>query len=599
MSGKVDGILIGEGFVASHYIERLAARVPVVVIAGTPGERAADVVAADNFSGSAAVITHLIADHGKRRLFHVDGPPDSPDAVQRRLALEYVLRGHPHCQLVGSTQGIFSVRSGEQAGEELLARHRGDLPEAVVCANDQMAIGVLRAFAAAGVRVPEEVAVVGFDDIYPEQPVRSPAHHRPPADADAGRAGLRPRPGAHRRPKPVPHRGTAADRARAAVELRLPARHDDPPARRDAEAPQNTFGRRQDGYPRDPSGRSQGLPVGPASSEGLGAAMSFIIRRLVFYLVTAWVALTINFFIPRLMPGNAVQSVMAKFPNLQPSAYKALEALLGVGHPGSLWHQYVSYLDDIFHLNFGTDVSQYPAQVSTLLGETIPWTITLVGTATVIAFLVGTALGIVAGWRHGGTLDRVLPGLMFLQAIPYFFFALILLELLAIKFHVFPTGQGYSNGLIPGWHWDFISSAFYHSLLPALTIVLTSIAGWMLQMRNVMITTSGEDYVIAAQAKGLPSRRVIYTYAARNALLPQLQGFGLAIGFVVSGALVMEIVFSYPGIGLLLLNAVTSNDFPLMQAIFLVITFTVLLANMIVDIIIVFADPRARREATR
>ena len=328
--------------------------------------------------------------------------------------------------------------------------------------------------------------------------------------------------------------------------------------------------------------------------------MSFILRRLVFYLVTAWVALTINFFIPRAMPGNAVQSIMSKFPNLQPSAYKALEALLGVGHPGSLWSQYVSYLDDIFHFNFGTDVSQYPAQVSTLLGETIPWTLTLVGTATVIAFLIGTGLGIVAGWRHGGTLDRVLPGLMFLQAIPYFFFALILIELFASKLHVFPLGQGYAQGLIPGWHWDFIGSALYHSLLPALTIVLTSIAGWMLQMRNVMITTIGEDYVIAAQAKGLPSRRVVFTYAARNALLPQLQGFGLAVGFVVSGALIMEIVFSYPGIGLLLLNAVTSNDYPLMQAIFLVITFAVLIANLIVDIVIVFADPRARaREATR
>ncbi len=167
LSGKVDGILIGEGFVASRYIERLAARVPVVVIAGTPGERAADVVAADNFSGSAAIVTHLIDDHGRRRLFHVDGPPNSPDAGQRRLALEHVLRSHPQGQLVGSIQGIFSVRSGEQAGEELLARHRGALPEAVVCANDQMAIGVLRAFAAAGVRVPDEVAVTGFDDIYP------------------------------------------------------------------------------------------------------------------------------------------------------------------------------------------------------------------------------------------------------------------------------------------------------------------------------------------------------------------------------------------------------------------------------------------------
>jgi LacI family transcriptional regulator len=167
LSGKVDGILIGEGFVSSRYIERLAARVPVVVIAGMPGEPAADVVAADNFSGSAAVVTHLIAEHGRRRLFHVDGPPDSPDAIERRLGLHHALRGNPQCQLVGSVQGIFSVRSGEQAGEDLLATHRGALPDAVVCANDQMAIGVLRTFAGAGVGVPGEVAVVGFDDIYP------------------------------------------------------------------------------------------------------------------------------------------------------------------------------------------------------------------------------------------------------------------------------------------------------------------------------------------------------------------------------------------------------------------------------------------------
>ena len=167
LSGKTDGILIGEGFVASSIIERLAARMPVVVIAGTPGERAADVVAADNFSGSAAIVTHLLAEHGIRRLFHVDGPADAPDAVERRLALHHVLRDNPQCQLIGSVHGIFSVRSGEHAGEELLVRHGGDLPEAVVCANDQMAIGVLRAFSRAGVAVPGDVAVVGFDDIYP------------------------------------------------------------------------------------------------------------------------------------------------------------------------------------------------------------------------------------------------------------------------------------------------------------------------------------------------------------------------------------------------------------------------------------------------
>ena len=150
----------------------------------------------------------------------------------------------------------------------------------------------------------------------------------------------------------------------------------------------------------------------------------------------------------------------------------------------------------------------------------------------------------------------------------------------------------------PGWTWGFISNALEHSILPAFTIVLTSVAGWMLQMRNVMITTISEDYVIAAQAKGLSKRRVIFTYSARNALLPQLQGFGLALGFVVSGALIMEIVFSYPGIGYLLLEAVQNKDFPLMQAIFLVITFAVLVANLVVDLIIVFFDPRARtREA--
>jgi peptide/nickel transport system permease protein len=328
--------------------------------------------------------------------------------------------------------------------------------------------------------------------------------------------------------------------------------------------------------------------------------MPFILRRLAFYIVAAWAALTVNFFIPRAMPGNAVQAVMSKFPNLQPSAYKALEAMLGVGHPGSIWHQYWTYLVDVLHFNFGTDVVNYPASVSTVLGQTIPWTLTLVGTATVIAFVVGTALGILAGWRSGGWADRALPGLMFLQAIPYFFLALILLDVLAVNLHVFPTGQGYAQGLVPHWQWSFISSAIYHSLLPAFTIVITSLAGWMLQMRNVMITTIGEDYVLAAQAKGLPTRRVVFTYAARNALLPQLQGFGLALGFVVSGAIIMEIVFSYPGIGLLLLTAVTSNDYPLMQAIFLVITFAVLLANLLVDLVILAVDPRARaRGATR
>jgi LacI family transcriptional regulator len=165
--GKVDGLLIAEGIIDSPLLARLGQRVPVVIIAGDPGERAADVVICDNRSGSAALVTHLISDHGRRRLFYLDGPLGVSDARQRRLAFEEVLHAHPQCQLVGSYTGFFSVQSGEEAGTKLLAEHGEALPDAVVCANDQMAIGVLQAFAQADVRVPEDVAVVGFDDIYP------------------------------------------------------------------------------------------------------------------------------------------------------------------------------------------------------------------------------------------------------------------------------------------------------------------------------------------------------------------------------------------------------------------------------------------------
>jgi LacI family transcriptional regulator len=166
LSGKVDGLLIGEGIVPSDELARLAARLPVVVVAGDPAEEAADVVTADNRSGSAALVRHLVEVHGRRRIFHVDGPPSAPDAKERRLALSEVIQEHHGVALVGSHSGRFSVQSGEEAGERLLA-HRAALPDAIVCANDQMAIGVLQALASGGVRVPEDVSVTGFDDIFP------------------------------------------------------------------------------------------------------------------------------------------------------------------------------------------------------------------------------------------------------------------------------------------------------------------------------------------------------------------------------------------------------------------------------------------------
>ncbi len=322
--------------------------------------------------------------------------------------------------------------------------------------------------------------------------------------------------------------------------------------------------------------------------------MSFIVRRLGFYAVAVWVAITVNFAIPRIMPGNAVDTLLAKFPNLSPASLRALEAEFGTHAHGSLISQYLTYLGNVLHGNLGLSTSQFPTPVTTIIRQTLPWTLALVGTATIIAFLLGTLLGIVAAWRRGGWLDRSLPAFTFLQAMPYFFLALVVIQLFALHWRLFPFGQGVDLGLAPGFNGPFISSAIDHSILPALTIVVTSMAGWMLQMRNVMITTIGEDYVWVAQAKGLARRRVMFTYAARNAILPNIAGFALALGFVVAGALVMEIVFSYPGIGLTLFNAVTSNDYPLLQGIFLVISLTVLAASFLADLVYVIADPRVR-----
>jgi peptide/nickel transport system permease protein len=326
-------------------------------------------------------------------------------------------------------------------------------------------------------------------------------------------------------------------------------------------------------------------------------AVRFILRRLAFYVVAVWFAITVNFAIPRVMPGNAVDTMLGKFPQLDANSLHALQAEFGTHTHGSLISQYFSYVGQLAHGNLGLSVGQYPSTVTSILGQTLPWTLILVGTATILSFALGTLLGVIAAWRRGGWLDRTLPAFTFLQATPYFFLALIVIQLFALDWRLFPFGQGYDLGLQPGFNWAFISSAISHSVLPALTIILTAIGGWMLQMRNVMLTTISEDYILVAEAKGLSPRRIMFTYGARNAILPNIAGFALSLGFVVAGALVMEIVFSYPGIGLTLYNAVTSNDYPLLQGIFLVISLTVLLASLLADIVYVVADPRVRTGA--
>jgi len=326
--------------------------------------------------------------------------------------------------------------------------------------------------------------------------------------------------------------------------------------------------------------------------------MRLILRRIALYVVTAVVAITINFFLPRLLPGNPALAVLGKAQSAEsPQAVAALEVQYGVQTKTGEWGQYVQYWVHLLHGNLGTSLNAYPASVGSLIRAALPWTLGLVGTATVISFVLGTLIGVAAAWRRGSWLDNVLPVMTFFQAAPYFFVAILAVALFATKLGWFPASQGYDTATLnPGFTWAFIANVLDHAVLPALTIVLASAAGWILGMRNMMITTIDEDYVLLAQAEGLPRRKVI-GYAARNALLPNVSGFSLAIGFIVSGALLTEIVFSYPGIGYLLFNSIGSDDYPVLQGIFLIITIAVLLANLLADFTYALLDPRTRQEA--
>ncbi|QQQ75536.1 ABC transporter permease [Saccharothrix sp. 6-C] len=326
--------------------------------------------------------------------------------------------------------------------------------------------------------------------------------------------------------------------------------------------------------------------------------MRYYARKFAFYLVALWAALTLNFFIPRLMPGNPVDILMAKLAQrggtVDPSARRAYELLLGTNSGESLLSQYVSYLGNMFRGDLGISVSSFPTPVSEIIAGALPWTLMLVGIATFLSFVLGIVLGTLVGWRRGTWLDSLVPATTVLAAVPYFWLALILVAVLSSAWGWFPLQGGYDVILSPGWNADFIGSAIYYGTLPALTIVISSVGGWLLGMRNMMVSATAEDYVLTAKAKGLRDSRIMIKYAARNAVLPSVAGFAISLGFVVAGSIITEQVFSYPGIGSKLLQAVQNNDYALMQGIFLVITVAVLGANLVVDLLYAVIDPRTR-----
>lgn len=327
--------------------------------------------------------------------------------------------------------------------------------------------------------------------------------------------------------------------------------------------------------------------------------MRYLLRRIGFYLVALWAAVTFNFIIPRLMPGDPAEAYIAKLQTQQVTRaqIEAIKAEFGVNPQVPIWKQYFDYLNGLAHGNLGIATSQFPSQVIDILRQSLPWTIGLVGASLFLSFLIGTLVGMLTAWRRGSWYDTVVPPLLtFLSAVPYFWMALGLVYLFGVSLNWFPSDSGYDVfNVTPGWNMDFISSVVQHALLPVITLVIGSLAGWVLTMRNTMVTTLSEDYVLMAQAKGLTERRVMFHYAARNAILPSVTSFSISLGLVVSGSLLTEIVFNYPGIGFALYKGVQSNDYALVEGCFLVIALTVLIANFLSDLVYAFLDPRVRQ----
>jgi peptide/nickel transport system permease protein len=328
--------------------------------------------------------------------------------------------------------------------------------------------------------------------------------------------------------------------------------------------------------------------------------MGVILRRLGVYLLAAWVALTVTFLLPRAVPGNPVAGAVARASQsgaCNAQCVRAIEEQLGFNVHTSLWAQYVQYWGNLLHGDLGHSWSEN-APVTSLILSYLPWTLGLLGVATIMSFVAGTVIGALMAWRRGSWTDWVMPVATFFQAVPYFFLALVLVLIFGqtgTMLRWFPSLFGYDiYAVTQGLNWPYISSILGHAILPAATVILASMAGFIVSMRNQMITTMDEDFVLVARAKGLPTRRVVW-YAARNALLPVVSNFTIALSLVVGGQILVEIVYNYPGIGFHLYDALGKLDYTLVQGIFLVITLVVLVANLLADVVYVLIDPRVRQ----
>jgi peptide/nickel transport system permease protein len=330
--------------------------------------------------------------------------------------------------------------------------------------------------------------------------------------------------------------------------------------------------------------------------------LTYIIRRIGFFIVIVWLAATVNFLLPRLTGQDPIREKLMRESMLGGATQsgineiiKTYEVKFGLDRP--LYVQYFNYLADVTRFDFNYSIAHYPNRVIDMLTNALPWTIGLLSVSFLLSFVLGTFLGALFGWPRTPNSVRWLFGpLLSLSAIPYFLLGLLLLYLLAFAVKWLPSGGGYERGTLPSLSWSFILDLGYHAILPALSIVLAQIGGWALGMRAMMVTTQGEDYMVFADAKGLSERTLFLRYAVRNAILPQVTGMALVLGNLIAGAVLVEIVFQYPGVGSLLWRAIRETDYFVVQGVVFFSIVTIGLATLFLDLLYPVLDPRISYE---
>jgi peptide/nickel transport system permease protein len=325
---------------------------------------------------------------------------------------------------------------------------------------------------------------------------------------------------------------------------------------------------------------------------------AYLAQRLGAFVLIVWFAATVNFLVPRLSSVDPVREQMLMAVSAGGSGsqsmdevVKSYEKRFGLDQP--LWKQYLRYLGDMVRFDFGVSITRFPTSVSDMILNALPWTLVLVTVSTLLAFVIGTLFGALLAWpRAPKWLRGLAPPLLTLSAIPYYLLGLTLIYLFAFRWRIFPLGGGYEIGTTPNWSVDFLRDAVRHSILPALSIVLASMGFWALGMRAMIVTVQGEDYMTLAEAKGLKSRRIFLRYAMRNAILPQTTALALAIGHVASGAVLVEVVFGYPGVGNLLYQSIRTFDYTVIYGLTFLVIVSIGVATLILDLLLPVLDPR-------